>query len=331
MKQIQKLFAVCAVALCACFGLSSCSQSTVNLNEKSPIVEPPAIAEAGVLRVGVDASNPPFAAQGSGKIVGIDVDVAAALADQLGLKLQLKDVGSDLSGALDAGDVDIVLGLDKSNTQLNCWTSQPYVETAVALFAPQDVSDIPTEKSKPKIAAQSASMSAWEVSNQFGDSALVSTNDLTQAFSALKDKKANYVAADASIGSYVASSNSESVHIVALMKKASGYSVGVKKDNTRLQEAVSSVLEQIKQAGVVKLIEAKWFGESIDLSSVDLLPTARNMYQKKDEAAKTDAQDASEKNEDTKKKSEDSKKDSKNKASRQNHLNVPTDAGQPAA
>ena len=88
---------------------------------KSAEVAPPVIGEEGTLRVGVNTENPPLAGMGSGKIIGIDVDIAAALADELGLKLSVVDVGSDPAGALANGTVDVVLGIDDSASDGDFW------------------------------------------------------------------------------------------------------------------------------------------------------------------------------------------------------------------
>ena len=86
------------------FGLAGCTGSgTYQPELKSAEVAPPVIGEEGTLRVGVNTENPPLAGMGSGKIIGIDVDIAAALADELGLKLSVVDVGSDPAGALANG------------------------------------------------------------------------------------------------------------------------------------------------------------------------------------------------------------------------------------
>ena len=68
-----------------------------------------------VLRVGVNTQNQPLAgvSTSSQNIVGLDVDIAAYLADSFGLKLELVDVGTDAQAALDGGTVDIVMGVDK--------------------------------------------------------------------------------------------------------------------------------------------------------------------------------------------------------------------------
>ena len=257
-KRLGTLVLGCMLALGTAFALAGCATQDYTPEEKSPTVSPDTIIEAGVLRVGVTTeNNTPFAGQASGKIVGLDVDIAAALADNLGLKLEIVDVGTDVDSALANKQVDIVMGVDKTSAQVTCWRSEVYVESAVALFASPSVTSVPTKDSAPKIAAQSSSMSAWEVTNQFGDDAVSSGT-------------AQYAAADAVIGTYAAHTSNVDVHIVALMQSPSGYCIGVLDTNTDLKTTISDALANLTGGGIISLIESKWLGTPINLANVPM-------------------------------------------------------------
>ena len=292
MKRAAKI-ALCAMtALCLVLSMVGCTSQSYTPPTKTAVVDTPTIGMTKTLRVGVNTSNTPFAYQVSGRIVGLDVDLAAALADEMGLDLQIIDVGSDPEGAIEAGDVDVVMGLDSSDSSLSCWLSDPYVQTSVALFAKADEDKVPTAASSPRIAAQSSSMSAWEVSNQFGESSVVSAASLDAAFSALSEGEADYVAADAVIGSYVVATSSLDAHMVALMKSVSGYCIGVSQTNTALQEAISDALGSISSNGMVRVVEQKWLGGSLDLGDLPLTATANSSSEKDGEEDASSAEEA---------------------------------------
>ena len=134
-KKIIGLLALtfCAVAAFALAGCSSQEEYAPSLGE--PTLAPPAIGEEGVLRVGVNTQRSPLAGQGNEKIIGIDVDIASAIADELGLKVDIQDVGADADKALAEGEVDIVMVRRAwmrprafgtlSNTCLQVWCSSP--------------------------------------------------------------------------------------------------------------------------------------------------------------------------------------------------------------
>lgn len=276
MKHLKRFAACCAAAVCCAAMLllaTGCQQQQESYTppEATPSVSKPVIAQEGVLRVGVNANNAPLAGQPSSstKIVGIDVDMAAALADQLGLKLEVVDVSTDAAGALTSGKVDVVMGVNKSDSP-SFWTSDTYLPTAVALFAQSSNSTVPANSASTKIAAQVSSNSAWAVTNEFDNSTITTTEDLKCAFSALESGKVQYVAADAVVGSYVSNNAGMDVHMVALMQQASGYCVGVLDGNTQLKQAVSNALSAMNSNGVSSVIQKKWLGTTMDLSDIKL-------------------------------------------------------------
>lgn len=258
---------------------------------KSAVVSTPAIGQSGTLRVGVDTEKAPLAGVDSSQnIIGIDVDVAAALADELGLKLSIVDVGSDPEGALADGKVDLVMGIDSlGSSGLDMWFSKNYLPTGVALIAlSSQNASVPTAKSSPQIAAQISSTSAWAVDNEFGESALVSVKNLSDAFSQLESGKVGYVASDAVIGAYAAHRQEIDADVVALMTNLGGYSIGISKSNTQLQTAVSDALAKLVDGGVVDVVESKWFGGVLDLASTPKTAGASSNVQGKS-ATQSDA------------------------------------------
>ncbi len=68
------------------------------------------IHEAGILRIGVDPTYPPFALDSEGTLAGIDVDLGRSLAAELGLEPQFTYFGYDgLYDALTTGQVDVLI------------------------------------------------------------------------------------------------------------------------------------------------------------------------------------------------------------------------------
>ena len=245
------------------FGLAGCTGSgTYQPELKSAEVAPPVIGEEGTLRVGVNTENPPLAGMGSGKIIGIDVDIAAALADELGLKLSVVDVGSDPAG---------VLGIDDSASDGDFWRSASYLPTGIALFALSPDAGIPTQDSGATFAAQVSSKSAWAVSNGFGESGLTPTDSLKEAFEALEAGSVQYVAADAVIGLYAAHGQGLDVSIVAMLMSPTGYCMGVSNENVDLQTAAGDVLACLVSDGTINVIERKWLGTTVALGDLTVV------------------------------------------------------------
>lgn len=268
-KAVRAALAAC-MAFTVCGAMAGCSSEADYTPELgSPKLSSPAIAEDGKLRVGVNTNNSPLAGKSGDRIIGIDVDIAAALADQLGLALEVVDVGNNGTDAIDDGEVDVVLGIDSTSKEDNYWMSSQYLPTGVVLFAPEGNDEpAPTADSDVKIAAQVSSKSAWAVTNTFGEDALTSASDLSAAFSDLGSGKVEYVASDAIIGMYAASRQDVQVEIAALLDTAGGYCALCAKDNTELQDALGSALDGLVANGVVDVIEDKWLGQPVNLNGV---------------------------------------------------------------
>ena len=265
---------LCAALLCLSAVLAGCSSGDTYKPElKESTLSSSALGEEGVLRVGVNTSNPPLAGQTT-DIVGIDVDVAASIADELGLKLQVVDVKNDAADALEKGEIDIAMGIESSNED-KVWRSENYLTTGVALFSTKSDADVPKKGDDDlKIAAQGSSMSAYAVTNQFGKKALSSSADLQSAFNELSAGDVSFVAADAIIGSYAAYTSGMSVNIIAMAQKPTGYVIACSKKNDDLQSAISSTLETLQKGGVIGAIEKRWLGTSLNVSELPLTADA---------------------------------------------------------
>lgn len=272
--RLKALFASGAAALFAVVALSGCSSSEpYSPPEATPAISSPAIAEDGVLHVGVNASSAPLAGQNSsGELVGFDVDMAAAIADELGLKVEVTDVGSNGSSALADGTVDVLLGVEQDSSSADVWESEPYLQTGVALFAESDSAQVPTKDSAPKIAVQTSSTSSWLVENEFGADALVRVNSLSEAFEKLASGQATFAASDAVRGTYVLADEKMNAEasIIALMQQPSGYCVALLDSNSQLKQAIADALSQIEDGGMTAVLDKKWLGAEWDLSSIPL-------------------------------------------------------------
>ena len=268
-KRIGTLIACGTLIVCLAGVLCGCNSSQkYEPAMKNAAITSPSIIENGVLTVGVSGENAPMSAKGSTGIVGIDADMAAAIADELGLKLKLVDVDPDPMAALNKGTVDIVMGVDKGDATANVWKSDPYVQSGVTLFSKTQGATAPTKGSGSKIAVQAASLSNWAISSLYDPAEIVAESDLVTAFKDLADGKADYVAADAVIGMYAAKAASVTVYPVAIIDAPTGYCIAVKDSNSSLKSSIASALTAVNKDGITDTIQKKWLVETIDVSKL---------------------------------------------------------------
>lgn len=281
MSTIRKLsvalIAVCVsiialLALCGCDLQGNDYKPTL----KSPELKPPTILQDGTLRVGVNTSNSPLAGVSGDKIIGIDVDVAGAIGDNLGLEVDMRDVGSDGVDAIKNGNVDIVLGIDSDSTDTDMWISSEYIPTGIVIFAlASSNKSAPVAGDNAKIGAQISSKSAWAITNSFGEKNLVSEADLASAFQALETGEVDFVAADAIIGLYAANRQNVPVKMVEVIGATTGYSVMASKTNTDLSSAVTQAINGMVEDGVIDVIEQKWLNSDVELKELPNLTSKK--------------------------------------------------------
>ncbi|MBV9120006.1 MAG: transporter substrate-binding domain-containing protein [Chloroflexi bacterium] len=105
------------------------------------------VQQAGMLRVAVDASFPPFEAVGqSGQIEGTDVDLANRLATTLGVRLELVNVSSDgLKDAIVSGKADAIVSSFQAipEWRKELMYSPPYVTDIVPVTSGLDAAGEP--------------------------------------------------------------------------------------------------------------------------------------------------------------------------------------------
>ncbi len=241
-----------------------------------PTIAPPVIAKAGVLRAGVDLSYPPFAGEDKGQKVGIDIDVAAALAERLGLTLEIVDVKPAAAGAaLDRKQVDVALGgMSITDAVLAGVTpAGSYISDGVGYFsvvasgaALPDVT--PASLGAMKVGCQKESAAFWKLESDYGQGFATGYDSLREAFDALKAGDVDVVVGDAIVGAYI-SRDYPDVRFVGQYGEATALGVVVAPDSAELETAVRTALDALSSEGVLDAIRTKWVGAlpSLDTST----------------------------------------------------------------
>jgi polar amino acid transport system substrate-binding protein len=251
----------------ASLGLTGCFSPNKEGSLALPkaVIAPPNIAQEGVLRVGVDSSHAPFAGLSDGHIVGIDVDIAAALAERMGLKLEKIDIkGQEPNTLLQSGSVDVIMGIQgDSAATFSGVQVGPYLVDGPAAFS-VDVSSEPqafdpAQLKGMQVVAQEGSLSAWQVSKEFGDDKLSTRPSLALAFDELVQGAASYAAADAIVGSFLAVQY-DNVRCAGLLGESQNVCIGIATGKPDLASALTDALRTLHDQGSLRVIVAKWLG-----------------------------------------------------------------------
>ncbi|MDR0500293.1 MAG: transporter substrate-binding domain-containing protein [Coriobacteriales bacterium] len=248
------------IPLAGCAGTTGSKQQTL-----SPIVSPPTVNESGKLKVGVDTTRVPFAGSSNGKIVGIDVDVASALAEAIGLKVSIIDIaGKNADDLLNNGTLDVVMDVEQGGVNVSQGKQiGPYLLSGPALFTKVRSSSLPDVDIRSligtKIFAQKDSLSAWTVDEVIGKGTANSVTYLADAIKAVSDGTTTYAAADAVVGAYLALGY-DNVSCVKLLGNPIGIYCAVNAQNSALAEALTTALRGLRDKGQLLVVLSKWLG-----------------------------------------------------------------------
>jgi polar amino acid transport system substrate-binding protein len=100
--------------------------------------QPPLLPQ-GVLRVGIDPSNPPFAYYSNNDIIGLEIDLANLVAERLGVEIAWVALGFDgLYDALRSDRADIIIASVTPDPlrRNDAIYSRPYYDAGLVLVSP---------------------------------------------------------------------------------------------------------------------------------------------------------------------------------------------------
>jgi len=252
-----------AVALAAALVLIAGCTGGIGATTLKPRVSPPAISRAGVLRAAIDLTYPPFGGTVKKTNVGLDVDVASALAEQLGLKLEIVNLAPAAAAEqARAGTVDVVFGglTVEQSVALQLAYAGTYVSDSSAVFASDTTSLTIGDLSAKRVAVQKGSSAYWFLLDEYGEEPLVVMPTLLEAMRAASEGKADAVAGDALVAAYIGRSVT-GLKYGGQLAPAYPIGVGVAQDKATLEAAVRSVLDKLSSQGVLEALRRKWAGD----------------------------------------------------------------------
>lgn len=277
-SSVAKRLLACASALALCALTALCASGCSQLQEQLGLVtntEPQVeqvstlpdgvLIQDGILTVGINGSNSPYGgSNSSGDVIGFDVDIAASLADQLGCKLRIVDVGADGKSAVADGVVDVALNAKKTGTGSDLSYSSAYINDGLSLFClikniPDGVAS--ADLSKEPVLVQGSSAAALTVQDALGVDAVSAAGTMQEAFALLEQGEHTFLVADAVIGDYYARDYSDIVRVDFLsVNDVSPMYAVTAAGNSELTAAVGEAVDSIIQDGTLRVVVAKWLG-----------------------------------------------------------------------
>lgn len=258
---------VAALALTACGGSASSVASSVASSASSAAASTSAAAgelttvEAGKLTMATNAAFPPYEmTTDAGDFEGIDIETAQAIADKLGLELQIDDMDFDAALlSVQQGKADIVMaGVTVTDERKAVMDFSDSYATGIQSIIVPEGSDIasPDDLAGKKIGTQRGTTGYIYCSNDFGDENVVAYDDGLTAVQALNNGQVDAVVIDNAPAKEFIAAN-PGLKILDTSYAEEDYAIGMAK-NSPLEDAVNSVLEELKADGTLQAIVDKY-------------------------------------------------------------------------
>lgn len=274
MKKVSALIlalAMCTAMLTACGGGNSNTTTSTGSAAPAPTTsaatseagadEGYKLATDGTLTMATNAYFPPYEYYDGQDVIGIDADIAQAIADKLGLKLKIEDMEFDsIITAVSTGKADLGLaGMTVTpDRQKNVDFSDSYATGIQSVIVKEDstIAKIDDLKGK-KIGVQLSTTGDIYATDDFGKDSVVQYNKGNDAVMALTQGQVDAVIIDNEPAkSYVAAN--KGLKILDTEYATENYAACIAKDNAGLTKAVNKALAELKADGTLQKIVDKY-------------------------------------------------------------------------
>ena len=247
-----------ATLLCGCGG----SKSTDTAEDATATGEATvSTVNDGVLTMATNAYFPPYEYYEGSEIVGIDAEIAQAIADKLGLELKIEDMEFDsIITAVQTGKADMGLaGMTVTEERLQTINFSDTYATGIQSVIVKEDSDIQTldDLQGKKIGVQLSTTGDIYATDDYGADNVEQYNKGADAILALTQGKIDAVIIDNQPALSFVDSN-EGLRILDTEYVQEEYAACISKDNDALLEAVNGALAELKADGTIQSILDKY-------------------------------------------------------------------------
>ena len=253
---MKKLLCIALAALMVAFAFAACSKNT-NTDDTTAPTE----AAKETLVMATNAEFPPYEFHEGDAIVGIDAEIAQAIADKLGMELKIEDVAFDsIIPGVQAKKYDMGMAgmtvTDQRLKSVNFSTSYAKGVQVVIVKEDGDIKTLDDVKGK-KIGVQTSTTGDIYASDEFGEENVTKYDNGAVAVQALVSGKVDCVIIDNEPAkSYVAAN--EGLKILETSYVEEDYAICFNKENTELLDKVNAALKELTDDGTIQKIVDKY-------------------------------------------------------------------------
>ncbi len=267
------LTAAMAVGMTACgsadSGSTAADSSAASTESASTEAASSDNGEEKVLRVGMEGTFAPYTYHDeNGTLTGFEVDMANAIGEKMGYKVELIETEWDsMVTALDAGNFDVIMNqvtITDERTEKYDFTT-PYIYTKPVLIVKADNEDIKSfEDINGKKAAEGLTSNFNEIAQSYG-AEIVGQDKFALAMECVLSGEADCAINDELTYAYwkTQKQDTTSTKIVAESDDVNASAAMVKKGREDLVEQMDKAIEELIADGTAAEISEKYFGMDV--------------------------------------------------------------------
>ena len=247
MKNMKRILSAAVVFVLAGSMLAGCGSSSSDEN---------------TLVMATNATFPPYEYVEGDEIVGIDPEIAAAIAEELGMELQIEDVEFDsivagvASGKYDMGMAGMTVDPERLES-VNFSDSYATGIQSIIVKEGSPIQSVDDLSSSTKIGVQQGTTGAQYAADDYGQDAVVNFNKGADAVQALVTDKVDCVIIDNEPAKSFVEAN-PGLKILDTEYAVEDYAICVAKDNDELLDKINDALAKLKEDGTLDEIINKY-------------------------------------------------------------------------
>lgn len=217
-------------------------------------------AAGGTLVMATNAEFPPYEYYEDGDIVGIDVEIAKAIAAKLGMELQIEDMAFDAiipavtSGKADFGAAGMTVTEER---QRSVEFTDTYANSNQVAIVKEDSDITGSDALAGKIIGVQLGTTGDALATEIKDATVERYNKGLEAVQSLTQGKIDAVVIDqATAEAFV--KKTEGIKILEEKMSEEEYAIAIKKGNIELVEKMNEAIKELKEEGKIDEIVAKY-------------------------------------------------------------------------
>jgi His/Glu/Gln/Arg/opine family amino acid ABC transporter permease subunit len=241
------------------------------------------IKTSGELRIGTDATYPPFGSAQGGDFTGFDIDLGRAIARQLGVRPVFINASFDgIFPALQNGTFDIVMSAvtitpERSAAML---FSDPYIDAGQLVAVRKDGQGIrgPADLAGKRVGVQINTTAQFDLEKRAGV-VIAKYNTIDLALLDLQNRRIDAVVGDAPVLRYMSRLSFPELTTAGNQFTDEKLGIVLAKTSDQLRRAVNAALWRIHETGEYDRLHREWFGDAaLDASEPGAASAAPRMF-----------------------------------------------------